>query len=208
MNINKLIKTTSIIDVTHTLGKDTPVYPGDTPLRRTIVNDDGEHTLSAVSMSCHAGTHMDAPFHYCRDGKTINEIAASTFFLPATVIDYSDAELLHPHNLMDIDWKNRAILMKTHDAQETEYLHASCFMTELTATFLVQEEISLVGIDRMSVDRAGESSVHRILLENDIPIVESLALDNVPAGDYFFFCFPIKIESSDGAPVRAFLLDK
>ena len=206
MNLNKLIDENNLIDVTRLLGHDTPVYPGDTPLCRDIVSDDGEHTLSSISMSCHAGTHMDAPFHFCRNGNTIDDIAVSRFFLPAILIDCRDMNLLHPHILTDFDWTDKAILIKTRNA-ETEDLQTGCFLTDLTAKFLVQEGISLVGIDRMSVDRPGESSVHRILLGADIPIVESLDLESVSAGNYFLFCFPIKIEGSDGAPVRAFLYD-
>lgn len=207
MNPDKLSAEGNLIDVTRLLGHDTPVYPGDTPLKREIVSDDGEHTLSSISMSCHAGTHMDAPFHFCRAGKTIDEIAVSRFILPAILIDCRNTDCLHPDILRDFDWANKAILIKTRK-EEVEDLKSGCFLTDRTADFLVREGISLVGIDRMSVERRGESSVHRILLGNDIPIVESLVFNDVCAGNYFFLCFPLKLAGSDGSPVRAFLIKK
>ena len=64
----------------HDISKDTlttEVYPGDpktvvTPLRSM---DDEECNLSQISMCVHAGTHIDAPLHFCPDGKGITVIA-------------------------------------------------------------------------------------------------------------------------------------
>jgi arylformamidase len=45
--------------------------------------------------------------------------------------------------------------------------------------------------------------VHKLLLGAGIIFVEGLALEEVPAGACRFYCLPIKLRGSDGAPARA-----
>ena len=53
------------------------VYPGDPVPEKKIVAsmEKGElYNLTAFSMCAHNGTHIDAPFHFLKDGKTVDEI--------------------------------------------------------------------------------------------------------------------------------------
>ena len=50
------------------------VYPGDpAPERRMLssMEKGGLYNLTAFNMCAHNGTHVDAPFHFLKDGKTI-----------------------------------------------------------------------------------------------------------------------------------------
>ena len=53
------------------------VYPGDPKPERKIVlkmSEGAVCNLSAFSMCAHNGTHVDAPLHFCADGKSIDRI--------------------------------------------------------------------------------------------------------------------------------------
>ena len=76
----------------HDISRDTlttETYPGDpetvvTPLRS--IDEDDECNLSQISMCVHAGTHIDAPLHFCPDGKGITDLRLNTFYGKCTVI--------------------------------------------------------------------------------------------------------------------------
>jgi kynurenine formamidase len=53
------------------------VYPGDpAPKRERLCSmEQGSlYNLTAFSMCAHNGTHVDAPFHFLKDGKTVEQI--------------------------------------------------------------------------------------------------------------------------------------
>jgi kynurenine formamidase len=54
-----------MIDLTHTLIDKMPVYPGDMiPVLEKYKNiEDDEYNNFRISMSMHAGTHIDGPMH-------------------------------------------------------------------------------------------------------------------------------------------------
>lgn len=76
------------------------------------------------------------------------------------------------------------------------------------ARLCVAQGLGLVGIDYISVDRFEDDSlpVHRMLLDNDVIILEGLDLVSVPAGRYQLICLPLKIEDAEASPVRAVLV--
>lgn len=53
------------------------VFPGDKPpVRQVVETIDGGSicNLTAFSMCAHNGTHVDAPYHFYNDGKTVDQI--------------------------------------------------------------------------------------------------------------------------------------
>ena len=85
----------AIIDLTHSLSGSTPVFPGDDPVKITVVEQAGvPHAsgrrglnCSRLEMSVHSGTHMDAPFHFFNNGATIDDVPLSTCVGEAILID-------------------------------------------------------------------------------------------------------------------------
>ena len=64
------------------------VYPGDpAPERRVLstIEESGICNLTALSMCAHNGTHVDAPSHFIRGGKTIDRIPLDVFTGPCWV---------------------------------------------------------------------------------------------------------------------------
>ena len=67
------------------------VYPGDpAPQAEKIVSmENGEvYNLSAFSMCAHNGTHIDAPFHFLKGGKTVDQLSLDALIGLAYVIEH------------------------------------------------------------------------------------------------------------------------
>src|SRR3989338_1216420 len=90
-----------LIDLTHSFTSNMPVYPGD-PLPKlkqiTDLEKDGYNDHELISVM-HVGTHMDAPLHKIKDGKTMDQIPVDHFFGNGVLLDTRgktkiDAEIL------------------------------------------------------------------------------------------------------------------
>ena len=167
-----------LYDLTKPIHPDMDVWPGDKHFERTE-KQFGDFVTSAVSMSLHSGTHMDAPSHLYRDGKTIDKLQP---FILKTLVE------------RDTDPKNKAVFFR--DA-----------ITADKARSLVEQHVALVGTASNSIDKPDVTEVHAILLRAGIPIVENLLLDKVKPGEYISLIFPLKIVGADGSPVRILLAD-
>ena len=67
------------------------VYPDDpVPEKKMLKSmDKGEvYNLTAFSMCAHNGTHIDAPFHFIKDGKTVDELCLEAFVGMAYVAEH------------------------------------------------------------------------------------------------------------------------
>ena len=71
-----------------------------------------------------------------------------------------------------------------------------------TAQMLVDRGVWLVAVEGQSV---GDRAVHRILLENEVVVLEGAVLAHVPVGKYELFAAPVPFGGCDGAPCRAVL---
>ena len=70
-----------IIDISQEL-LSCKVYEGDpAPEAKRIINmeDGGVYNLSALSLCAHNGTHVDAPLHFIKDGKSIEQMSLEHF---------------------------------------------------------------------------------------------------------------------------------
>jgi arylformamidase len=211
-------KSNGWIDATATLDPNTtPVYPGNAPLKFDFVMDmrrGDALTLSALSLGAHSGTHIDAPSHFIRDGATIDQVPLVPLIGPARVIDIPDAvESINAAELNRHKWRGaQRVLFRTRSSQRG-WMHDSTFHRNFAyiapdaARLLADAGVQLVGVDYISAEQFGAPAplTHRTLLGKGIPIVEGLALDKIPAGDYDLIVLPIKIGGHEGAPARAVL---
>ena len=165
-----------------------------------------EFNLSVLSMTPHAGTHIDAPVHFIKHGKSVEECSLEKCFGPCTVITISgvltgeDMDRLLPH------CAKRLLIHGNGDA-----------VLELSAARVITEnKLLLVGTDGLSIafnkqEEAvhrgrGAEGVHRELLSNGTVILENLCLDNVPDGNYLLSALPLKMSGVEASPVRAVLV--
>lgn len=200
-----------------------PEYPGD----RKFLQDwmagfddaDGGYSLSALSLSSHAGTHLDFPCHVKKSGKSQENYSADRFLMPAEVVSVSDDGHVQPSSLPDSQVPHyckrmgEALLIRTSNSQK-KLMHQPAFSKEYVSLSLeaaricVARGLALVGIDYVSVDRYEDLTlpVHHMLLDNDVLILEGLDLAAVPAGRYLMICLPLKIDYAEASPVRAILM--
>jgi arylformamidase len=194
-----------------------PTYPGDRPYFRewmARLDEGNDYSLSALALSSHAGTHLDFPSHLLKSGKTQEQYSLKRFIILAEVVSVSGEGPVLPSCLMGgkIN-KGQALLFKTGNS-EKRLMHQAAFSEEFVylsldvARLCVAKEVSLVGIDYLSVDKYGDDSlpVHRTLLENDILILEGIDLADVPSGRYSLICLPLSITDAEASPVRAVLV--
>ncbi|MBC7079725.1 MAG: cyclase family protein [Methanothrix sp.] len=187
-----------IYDVTHTMSSSLPVYPGDPGFSRDVLKslDRGDpYTLSALHLSAHAGTHIDAPSHFISSGRSVHEIPIERLIMMVALID--SGMVVSPENLSGLNPPAEGVMFRTGSLMGE--------ISESAARACVDLKLKLVGTDALSVDSLEGDVVHRILLSNDILILEGLCLDGVPAGIYTLICMPLKIEGAEASPVRAIL---
>ena len=193
-----------IYDISLPLSDATPVYPGDPPVRIRRVSDlaDGrEYTLSEITMSLHAGTHVDAPCHFIAGAPSADALALDVLVGRAWLADVPGAGAITADLLDQLAIPPGAARLLLHTSDPSA-------LSECGARRLVGRGVKLVGIDGLSIGFSDQSdAVHRILLGAGVIIVESLNLADPPPGEYQLICLPLKLIGAEGAPARAVLVD-
>jgi arylformamidase len=202
-------------DISLNLSADTVRWVNSTPFelieRRRITRGD-QNNSSAVSMSVHAGTHLDAPFHFVPDGCTIDSLPLDLFIGPALVHAVETERHITGTHVAAMDLENvTRVLFKTRNTQllrKSAYDPNFAAFSVEAAQALVARGVKLVGLDYLSVAKADEQvPVHRAFLDHGVALLEGVDLSDVMPGRYELICFPIKLSGSDGAPCRAVLRD-
>ncbi len=201
------------IDVSVTLKTGMVHWPGDPPVnieRIRDMNNGDSATLSALKMGAHSGTHMDAPLHFIRQGKGLDEMPLSATIGTARVIEIHDPESikveeLRPHRIR----RGERVLFKTRNSprcwKADSFVKDFVYLSTEAGQFLADRGIRAVGVDYLSVGGFEKNvvEVHQALLKAGVWIIEGLDLSAVRAGDYELVCLPLRILNSDGAPARA-----
>ena len=190
-------------------------WPDNPPVQINFVMDINKGdvcNLTKMSMGVHTGTHMDAPLHFFKDGKSIDTMPLSATLGRARVIEIGDSESIKPaeleqHNIQ----RGERILFKTinstHFWQPYTFVKEFVYISQEAAQYLAKLQIQTVGVDYLSVGGFYKDGpeTHHALLGAGIWIIEGLNLSAVQAGEYDLICLPIKMMGSEGAPARAIL---
>ena len=204
-------------DITLTITPQMTVWPGDPPVimerTRSIALGDNAN-VSQIKMSCHTGTHVDAPDHFLNNGKTVEALSLDLLVGRAYVLYLPDVNLITASVLMqaDIPPRTRRLLFKTRNSEywakgNSEFQADFVGLSVDAAELLVDRNVKLVGIDYLSIApyKMG-SPVHTILLNAGVVVIEGLDLSQVSQGRYTLHCLPLKLGGADGAPTRAILV--
>lgn len=179
------------------------VFPGDPQPVATRVNsiENGDsYNLTNISMCAHNGTHIDAPYHFLNDGKTIDKIGLAPFVGDCYVARREGA--LTSDDVIDIMETARAA-----DAAKRILIAGNVIVTADAARAFAQSGVLLVGIESQSFGPENTpKEVHLILLGADIVLLEGAVLDSVTEGRYFLSAAPLDLGGCDGAPCRAYLI--
>jgi kynurenine formamidase len=170
----------------------------------------------------HAGTHMDAQTHFGAGPETIDGIALERCLGPAWLVNLAGIEpkaLIAVAQLGDVAKRLQpgdGLLLRTdwsrHVNDPQYYRDQFPRISQELAQWCVERQVRLLGVEPPSVadvnDRDELTRVHRILLGGGVIIVEGLTgLDRLKTEKVFFGALPLKVESGDGCPCRAFAVE-
>ncbi len=207
----------AIYDITVPLRAGMPTYPGEPgprlhPLKQIARGDSAN--VTSLFMGAHTGTHVDAPHHFLNGTKTIEALPLDALVGPCQVVECAAADAISESDLEAAEPAagSERLLLKTRNArlwEDTEFHTDFVHLTPSAARWLIHRGVRLVGIDYLSIEqfRSPKHEVHKTLLAAGVIILEGLDLRQVPAGEYFLVCAPLKLVGGDGAPARVFLLD-
>lgn len=205
-----------IYDISLPISTQTIVWPGDPNVQiNTQFDNTSQSTNSSLAFSAHTGTHIDSPLHFLPNGKTVDEIDLEKINGPCQIINIKrSAPEISLKDLKNSQiLPSSRILFKTGNSElneQNQFNQNFCSLSPEVAQFLADRQVALVGIDYLSIepyDSPGHP-IHKLLLSNQIVILEGLYLDHVPAGEYELVCLPLKLKNLEAAPCRAILKTK
>ena len=207
------------IDLTLTISKSIPSFPGSpTPqfISWSHLKEDG-YNLELLFLSSHTGTHLDAPFHFVKNGIKIDQIPLSRLMGKAILIKIKKSKNspITKSDIVHFEKENGNIPNKSSiffftgwqkNLKKDNYFTENPGLALSAATYLAQKKTNLVGIDSPSIDLGKDKSfsVHHILSKKNILIVENLAnLNKIQSREFDFTILPLKLKDATGSPVRA-----
>jgi arylformamidase len=203
-----------LYDATLTIQEGMLTFPGDPqfkiePVFRIQSGD--RFNLALMSIGTHLGTHVDPPAHYLEGGTTVDQIPLSVLVGPGIVLDMRGVKKIGRQELQkSLVGDHPRVLFKTDNGPRLRgpaFTEDYVYLTDDGAEFLLERSIVLVGIDYLSIEKYNSpgATVHTILLNSGVLVVEGLDLLNVPAGPCKMYCLPLPIRGGDGAPARVLI---
>ena len=182
------------------------VYPGDPAPEKELLStmDSGDlYNLTAFRMCAHNGTHIDAPCHFIKDGKTVDAICLEAVVGMAYVAEHqgivSDddaAKILEKAKAQNVEAAKRILIKGTAEVSPE------------AANVFAGSGILLLGNESQTIGPEDEPmEVHQLLLSADVILLEGIRLSEVPEGCYFLNAAPLNLAGADGAPCRAILME-
>jgi kynurenine formamidase len=168
--------------------------------------------IGQITMCANTGTYLDSPFHRYEDGADLAALPLDRLAeLDGVLIDASeDGRIVDLDRLRSTDLRGRAVLIRTdwdsHWGDES-YFEGHPFITREAASYLVEQDVLLVGIDSLNIDDTADGTrpAHTLLLGAEIPICEHMTgLSDLPSDGFRLSAVPVKVEGMGTFPVRAF----
>lgn len=176
------------------------VYPGDpAPEKQTVyATGSGDlYNLTCFAMCAHNGTHIDAPFHFLHNGKTVDQMELNIFAGDCFVARHEG----------DVTAADAETVLRKAGGTERILIAGNATVTAEAAQVFAESGIKLLGNEGQSVGpENAPMQVHLILLGRGIALLEGIVLQGVPEGHYFLSAAPLNLAGCDGAPCRAFLI--
>jgi arylformamidase len=190
-------------------------WPGDPDFHIERATDQGKGdaaTVSRMALGVHTGTHMDAPLHFIRNARSIDEMPLDATVGTARVIPINDSESIKREELIGHAISaGQRILFKTansgHSWDGDRFDEDFVFISQDAARYLAECGVRSVGVDYLSVGgfRQDGKETHEALLGAGIWIIEGLNLSRVEPGEYELVCLPLRLIGAEGSPARAIL---
>lgn len=182
------------------------VYPGDpVPEKKVLCSiENGDYyNLTSFHMCAHNGTHIDAPFHFLKDGKTVDQLSLESFVGLAYVAEHHGILLEN-----DADEIIRKAKHKNSEAAKRILIKGDAIVSLEAANLFASSKILLLGNESQTVGpEDAPMAVHLALLSADIILLEGIRLADVTEGVYLLNASPLNLSGADGSPCRAILID-
>ena len=205
-----------VIDLSHPVTSDMPVYPGtEPPVFNTVCGlAENGYLEKKITFYSHTGTHVDAPAHLIEGARTLDLFPLAHFFGNAFLLNLADIpcrsigmDVLAPHQgvLGQVEFLLIHTGWSRYWGREAYFSGYPVLSTE-AADWLAGCGLKGLGLDTISADAADAKGlpVHHTFLRKDTLIIENLVnLDKLPGTRFMFSCFPPGFEAADGSPVRA-----
>ena len=182
------------------------VYPDDpTPEKKILKSmEKGEaYNLTALNMGTHNGTHIDAPFHFIKDGKTVDEICLETFVGMAYVAEHHG--IITCNDAAEIIEKAKK---QSPEATKRILIKGDVEVSLEAAKLFASSDILLLSNETQTIGpQNAPMAVHLTLLGANVILLEGIRLSEVSEGVYFLNAAPLNLSGADGSPCRAVLID-
>ena len=182
------------------------IFPGDpAPEKKTLNSmEKGDlYNLTAFSMCAHNGTHIDAPSHFIKNGKTVDALDLEAFVGMTYVAEH--------HGIVSADDAAKIIKKASNQNLESSkriLIKGAAELSKEAATVFASSKILLFGNESQTVGpEKAPMEVHHILLNENIVLLEGIRLANVTEGVYFLNAAPLNLSGAEGSPCRAILID-
>ena len=182
------------------------VYPGDPKPEKKVLKSmaNGEvYNLTSFSMCAHNGTHIDAPFHFIKDGKTVDEICLNAVVGMAYVAEHYGI----------VTGEDAAKMLEKAKKQNTEaakriLIKGDIEVSLAAAKVFAASDILLLGNEAQAIGpQSAPMAVHLVLLGANVILLEGIRLSEVSEGVYLLNAAPLNLSGADGSPCRAILMD-
>lgn len=199
------------------------VFPGDPQPKREVmmkISEGAICNLTALSMCAHNGTHVDAPYHFLDDGKTIDQVDLVRFVGWAFVADHEgevsaeDAAGILEKARIAASLKAGSVkgdgLCREIQAESPKriLIKGKSVVTLEAAEVFAEAGILLLGNESQTVGpEDAPMQVHLTLLGAQVVLLEGIRLEAVPEGVYLLHAAPLNLGGADGAPCRATLME-
>lgn len=207
-----------VIDLTHPITPDMPVYPGTEKPVFTPANSyekDG-FKETKISMFTHTGTHMDPPAHLYAGRTTLDQFPIDQFIGRALVIDVRHLKEGEKITLKEIEkygfLPEKADFLLFNLGWDKKWGTDAYFgdypcVDDEVLSYIMNGSFKGIGFDVIGLDPISDVNLirhNRLFKEKDIVNIENLKNLDLCGNDLFnFSCFPLNISDSDGSPIRA-----
>ena len=216
-----------LIDLTLTLGSPrVSAVPGLIGVTMVPLQTHESHTRSntKLTLATHIGTHVDAPYHFVEGAATVDQMPLEKYMGPAVLLDLrSVARGLTPLQVSELEdagatpeaLKDKIAVLFTGWAEAESagarfYGHGP-YLSNEGADYLAKTGVNAVAVD-FPIDKhpatplstIHDFPVHRLLLGQNIPLIENLInLDQLVGREFELWALPLKLKSGDGTATRA-----
>jgi len=213
------IRDCEIVELSHEL------HPGEEEYHLTVLNryvddmlpgyprpPDAWYIMSEVAMWSHVGTHLEAPFHYLKDGADCASVPLKRVAGDAVLVDFTDKDVGEPITAAELEARGGGIrggdivFVRTgrSGAYRTPQSHDRPYFTRDAVAWLVRRPIACLGADCSGIEKRDEpvQVCHELLFKNGIPLIEHLAhLERLRVERFFVVAVPWRVRGLEACPI-------